>query len=194
MSGTRPVAARFSRMRLRGFPLVMLASLALPLAGCDRRAAEPRPSEAAPEGTTSSPPSPEPSAAPASTAPTARLDMGAVEDRGDPDRLLRFYADALHARNWSAASRAWGAASGVTADTLKAAYERSEPPVLELGKGDVEGAAGSLYYEVPVALHFGPDAVPERGTLTLRRVNDVPGASPEDLRWHIERATIGAGE
>jgi hypothetical protein len=28
------------------------------------------------------------------------------------------------------------------------------------------------------------------GRLTLRRVNDVDGASPEQLRWHIERSTL----
>jgi hypothetical protein len=130
----------------------------------------------------------------ASSKPAAKLDMGALDERKDPDRLLRFYAAALHARDWSAASRAWGAGSGVTAATLKSAYDRAEAPRLEVGKGEEEGAAGSLYYEAPVVLRFGPDAPPERGTLTLRRVNDVPGATPEQLRWHIERAAIGVGQ
>jgi hypothetical protein len=119
--------------------------------------------------------------------------MGALEGRRDPDRLLRFYAAALRMRDWSAAARAWGASSGVTASTLKAAYDREDPPVLEVGKGEQEGAAGSLFYEAPVELRFGGQP-PEKGTLTLRRVNDVPGATPEQLRWHIERATIGVGQ
>ncbi len=68
-----------------------------------------------------------------------------------------------------------------------------EPPVLTVGKGDQEGAAGSIFYEAPVSLRFG-DAPPERGSLVLRRVNDVDGASAAQLRWHIERSTIGAGQ
>jgi hypothetical protein len=120
--------------------------------------------------------------------------MAALAERKDPDRLLRFYAAALHARDWAAAAKAWGAGSGVTATTLKASYDRAAPPLLELGKGEVEGAAGSLYYEAPVTLRFGPGAPGEAGSLVLRRVNDVPGATPEQLRWHIERSTIGQGQ
>lgn len=166
-----------------------LAALAL-LAACERAADERQAEETAVPAAT------EPANAPPAQVPTpatAPLDLAALDDRKDPDRLLRFYAAALRAKDWSAAARAWGAASGVTAATLKAAYDRPEPALLEVGKAEVEGAAGSLYYEVPVELRFGAEGAPERGTLTLRRVNDVPGASPEDLRWHIERAAIGAG-
>ena len=84
-----------------------------------------------------------------------KLDTAAVDERRDPTRLLRFYAAALHARDWSAAARAWGVSSGVTAATLKASYDRDGAPVLEIGKGQQEGAAGSLYYEAPVVLRFG---------------------------------------
>ena len=105
--------------------------------------------------------------------------------------MLRAYADALHDRDWAAAAGMWGRGSGVTASTLKAAYNRPAAPQLEVGKGAGDAGAGSLYYEAPVVLRFG-DAAPERGTLLLRRVNDVPGASAEQRRWHIERSTIGA--
>lgn len=174
--------------------LSILALVAV-LAACNRDKPAPEASE------TPSPRAEAPAAAPSKPAPTPtpsasaepKLDSAALHDRGDPDRLLRAYAAALHARDWAAASRAWGAGSGVTAATLKAAYDRAERPSLEVGKGRQEGAAGSLYYEAPVTLRFG-DAPPETGTLTLRRVNDVDGASPEQLRWHIERAAIGVGQ
>lgn len=129
-----------------------------------------------------------PAAAPSRPAPAR--ETVALDERRDPGRVLRFYAAALHARDWTAAAKAWGPGSGVTAETLKSAYDRADPPVLELGEGQVEGAAGSLYYEAPVVLRFG-NAPPERGSLVLRRVNDVPGASAAQLRWHIERAVIG---
>lgn len=53
-----------------------------------------------------------------------------------------------------------------------------------------EGAAGSLYVTVPVQV-YGRLAANGRPwnvlrQVTLRRVNDVPGSSVEQRRWHIE--------
>ncbi|MCW1428917.1 hypothetical protein [Novosphingobium sp. JCM 18896] len=177
---------------------VLMIALALGTVACERKS-EPAPeasaSAAAPVPAATAVPLPEarptPSATPSEAAP--RLDSAALNDRKDPDRLLRYYAAALYARDWDAAAKAWGRGSGVTATTLKASYDRAEPPVLELGKGQQDGGAGSLYYEAPVVLRFGDDR-PERGSLVLRRVNDVDGATAEQLRWHIERSTIGAGQ
>ncbi|MGE4323737.1 MAG: hypothetical protein AB7E60_12015 [Sphingobium sp.] len=61
---------------------------------------------------------------------------------------------------------------------------------------DPEGAAGSLYVQVPVQV-YGRLAVNGKPwyrlrQVTLRRVNDVPGASVADRRWHI--ADIGPYE
>jgi hypothetical protein len=191
-------------MRLHLLSLVALPALALVIAGCERKSPEPQPTatpiEPAPAITPSPAPTPVPSLSPTAepsiaAKPTkAALDMGALNDRKDPDRLLRFYAAALSAKDWGAAARAWGKGSGVTAATLKAAYDRPEPALLEIGKTTAEGGAGSLYYEAPVVLRFGAGATPERGTLLVRRVNDVDGATADQLRWHIERATIGVGQ
>jgi hypothetical protein len=57
--------------------------------------------------------------------------------------------------------------------------------------GDVEGGAGSLYVEIPVQLYGRLKDGKEfssRGTMTLRRVNDVPGSTEEQRRWHIMNA------
>lgn len=54
--------------------------------------------------------------------------------------------------------------------------------------GQVEGAAGSLYVEVPVVTYgrlADGQAFHRSGKVTLRRVNDVPGATPAQLRWRI---------
>lgn len=64
----------------------------------------------------------------------------------------------------------------------------------QVGKpGALEGAAGSLYVEVPVSL-YGRMATGEKflksGKVTLRRVNNVPGASPEQLRWRIATISV----
>ncbi|GGD96955.1 hypothetical protein GCM10011515_15910 [Tsuneonella deserti] len=55
--------------------------------------------------------------------------------------------------------------------------------------GTLEGAAGSSYYTVPATVTgtlAGGSGATLRGEVILRRVNDVPGATPEQLRWHIE--------
>jgi len=195
--GNGGLPMRSWQMQLRTPALLALPLIVLGLAGCEKKPPEPQPVETpaavppppvAPPSTLA--PAPSPSSRPSEQA---KPDSTALNGRRDPDRLLRSYAAALHAKDWASASRAWASNSGVTAETLKAAYDRRDRPTLEVGKGQVEGAAGSLYYEAPVVLRFGSDT-PERGTLTLRRVNDVPGASPEQLRWHIERATIGVGQ
>jgi hypothetical protein len=57
--------------------------------------------------------------------------------------------------------------------------------------GNVEGGAGSLYVEIPVQLYGRLKDGKEfssRGTMTLRRVNDVPGSTEEQRRWHIMNA------
>ncbi|ETI64991.1 hypothetical protein C100_04465 [Sphingobium sp. C100] len=57
-----------------------------------------------------------------------------------------------------------------------------------------EGAAGSLYVTVPVQVYgrIAANGKPWYALrqVTLRRVNDVPGSSEEQRRWHIQ--SIGA--
>jgi hypothetical protein len=56
------------------------------------------------------------------------------------------------------------------------------------GPGNMEGAAGSSVVEYPVQLYGRTKAGKEfhsRGTMTLRRVNDVPGSTEEQRKWHI---------
>ncbi len=59
--------------------------------------------------------------------------------------------------------------------------------------GTMEGAAGSSFYTAPIAI-IGNDRegrpVRIEGEAVLRRVNDVEGATPAQLRWHFERLTL----
>jgi hypothetical protein len=59
--------------------------------------------------------------------------------------------------------------------------------------GEMEGAAGSSYYTVPTKITGtradGSEAV-LKGEVVLRRVNDVPGATPAQLAWHIEQVNL----
>lgn len=59
--------------------------------------------------------------------------------------------------------------------------------------GPVEGAAGSLYVRVPVALYgryVTGGAYRRAGEVTLRRANDVPGASAQETPWRIVRIEL----
>lgn len=112
------------------------------------------------------------------------------------DTVLGYY-EAIDRGDYAAAYRMWandGAASGkseaVFAEELKAA-----PPmrVAVDAPGRVEGAAGSLYIEVPVRLDATPAGgklVHYEGSYVLRRVNDVPGSTPAQQRWHIAQAKL----
>ena len=59
--------------------------------------------------------------------------------------------------------------------------------------GAIEGAAGSSFVEVPVQIYGrARDGAPfsRLGTATLRRVNDVPGSTPDQRSWHIESIAV----
>ena len=56
------------------------------------------------------------------------------------------------------------------------------------GPQNPEGAAGSIYVTVPMQLYGrlkSGGTFNMVGPVTMRRVNDVPGATPAQLRWHI---------
>ena len=59
--------------------------------------------------------------------------------------------------------------------------------------GTTDGAAGSIYYTAPVTITAtDKDGRPIRmeGEAVLRRVNDVDGATPAQLRWHFGTLTL----
>jgi hypothetical protein len=54
---------------------------------------------------------------------------------------------------------------------------------------DEGGAAGSVYLKVPLTVSGQIDGkeVDRRANLLLRRVNDVPGSTEAQRRWHVQR-------
>ena len=165
---------------------VWLAPLAL-LAGCSA----------------SSEPAPDPTGKNAAQAPARRVAVPAAAEiplpdaaERDPRAVLIWWAKALSNRDWASARRVWGdhgAASGLSAQDFAARWEPYGTLEVEIGEGQQEGAAGSLFYEAPVTVSGTTRdgaSYSLTGTVTLRRVNDVDGATPEELRWHIERSTL----
>ena len=60
--------------------------------------------------------------------------------------------------------------------------------------GDQEGAAGSIFLSVPLSISgaLSGKRTTSSATVIMRRVNDVPGSTEAQRRWHIERIDWGA--
>jgi hypothetical protein len=106
--------------------------------------------------------------------------------------VLRSYYELLTAERFEDASQLWTPSERANAvrssEQVAAQYERYDVEIGEPGR--MEGAAGSLYISVPVrirATRKGGEDLSLSGDATLRRVNDVPGATPEQLSWRIVR-------
>ena len=175
-------------------PLILFAPL-LVLAGCERPASDP----AQTTGTTASPTAPAataPSAAaPANSAPSAspspdlsapKLTAAAEKGVKGARNVLLEWARALERRDFARADAQWGL--GADEAGSAAGFAKFRTMTVAIGDGAVEGGAGSLYYEVPVTITgTTADGASQKlaGSVTARRVNDVDGATPEQLRWHL---------
>ena len=169
---------RLSRSLAFLFPLLLLAA-------CDKQ------DSATPEASPTPTSTPSPTPTSAATTPGAALDLGALLERDNPIRVLDYYAAALAAEEWSSAARAWGEETGMTGEKLKAEFGGKGLVALGIVEGQADAAAGSLFYQAPVILRFG-DGEERPGIITLRRVNNVDGATAEQLRWHIAGSSFEA--
>ncbi|MGY9049606.1 MAG: hypothetical protein ACKVKF_21840 [Rhodobacterales bacterium] len=109
--------------------------------------------------------------------------------------LEQYYAH-IAAKEYDAAYALWGqdgASSGQTPESFAEGFASTKDVTVFTGPTMVNGGAGSLDAEVPVRIdstlvdgtvqHFA-------GTYTMRRVNDVQGATAAQLAWHIGSASI----
>ncbi|PWG02601.1 hypothetical protein [Sphingosinicella humi] len=80
-------------------------------------------------------------------------------------------------------------ADGPSAAEFAASFEQYAEYHAQIGApSNIEGAAGSLYVEVPVQIYGRQkDGKPfsSAGTVTLRRSNDIPGSTAEQRSWRI---------
>jgi len=148
---------------------------------------------------------PEPAAA-NDTAPAVEANNAAADDRTplsepkgpiDPKsteaagQVVQHYGALIEREHWLKAEKLWADidAARAFATTLG---NRFSGVHLEIGKlGEPEGAAGSIYLTEPVVF-YGTDRKSGKelrlpANVVLRRVNDVPGSTEAQRRWHIER-------
>jgi hypothetical protein len=126
--------------------------------------------------------------------PSGPIDPASAEAAG---QVVQRYGGLLEQREFARARKLWGKggeASGLSERQFVAAYGKYASIHSEVGRpADMEGAAGSAYVTVPFRLH---GTLKSGGTfnlvgpLTLRRVNDVPGSTEAQRRWHIEKSGL----
>ena len=81
----------------------------------------------------------------------------------------------------------------LTKDAFNALFRPLRDLTVSIPGGSMEGAAGSSYYSAPTTVTgTRADGVQVElvGDVILRRINDIPGATPEQLQWHIERVEL----
>jgi hypothetical protein len=140
----------------------------------------------------------EPAAANQITTPAAKPDKTPlVEPNGPIDpksteaagQVVQTYGALMEQRRWSEANALWG--DGTAAAKFQTELSAYSEVHLEIGNpGETEGAAGSIYVMMPVFFYGdAKDGQPFRRSadIVLRRVNDVPGSTEAQRRWHIER-------
>ena len=166
------------------------------LAGCHSGSPAPAPTGAiAPADQGASPASsasqPSSSAGPAPTStPQAMQDLAVLDSR-DCRTVAQAYAGAIARNDFDFAARVWNDPV-IDAARLKARFAGFAVPQIKIKKVEEEGAAGSLYCTVTGVLTdtADPNQKTRSGEIILKRVNDVPGATPDQLRWTIRSSTF----
>lgn len=115
--------------------------------------------------------------------PKGPIDPKSAEAAG---QLVQHYGVLLEQHRLAEAAKLWGDSKAAEAFV----QQLNKPQVhLEIGDlGATEGAAGSIYTTVPVV--FYGEGFRRPADVILRRVNDVPGSTEAQRRWHIERIEL----
>ena len=160
------------------------AMLVLAVAACGPKARQAPENSVQPAAVSPAKPAPiadqQPSAKPTPLSePSGSIDPKSVEAAG---QVVQHYGALIEQNRLDEAAKLWS-------DTkAAAAFTKNLHPWthLEIGDlGETEGAAGSIYTTIPVV--FYGDTFRKPADVILRRVNDVPGSTEEQRRWHIER-------
>jgi hypothetical protein len=118
--------------------------------------------------------------------PKGAIDPKSAEAAG---QVVQNYGALIEQNRWTEANALWGDTG--QAAKFRADFAQLADLHLEIGNlGEPEGAAGSIYVSMPVIFYGDTKSgQPFRRSadVTLRRVNDVPGSTEAQRRWHIER-------
>ena len=157
------------------------------LSGCNQKANPPAPATTEPVPANQV----APSRAPKDDRTPLEEPQGAIDPKSAEaaGQVVQSYGALIEQKHWAEANALWGDA--VQAAKFEAELSAHPEVHLEIGNpGEPEGAAGSVYVRMPVFFYGDTkDGQPFRRSadIILRRVNDVPGSTEAQRRWHIER-------
>jgi len=118
--------------------------------------------------------------------PNGPIDPKSAEAAG---QVVQSFGALIEQKRWAEAEAVWGDAA--TAARFSAGLKRNRETHIEIGKpGLPEGAAGSISVTLPI-IFYGKDQAGanfrKAADVILRRVNDVPGSTDAQRKWHIDR-------
>lgn len=128
---------------------------------------------------------PVPAPPPSLPEPTGRIDPKSSEAAG---QVVQHYGALIEQGRFAEAAHSWN--DGQSAKEFAQQLGTYREVHLNIGElGQQEGAAGSIYLTEPVTFYgktkSGSD-FSRKAVVTLRRVNDVPGSTEAQRRWHIQ--------
>ena len=127
-----------------------------------------------------------PSASASLPEPKGPIDPKSVEAAA---QVVQHYGALIEQGRWTESWKLWSNPN--SAKQFDRNWLDDSEVHLEIGKlGDTEGAAGSIYTSVPVVFYGktkSGGSFRRPAEVVLRRVNDVPGSTEAQRRWHIER-------
>lgn len=119
-----------------------------------------------------------------------------LDDRSTPEALLRSLYNAVNRQEYARAFDYFSTPPAASVEAYAAGYAETEHVALATGTATAEGAAGSTFYAVPVAIRArGKDGGEQvfAGCYTLRLANpQVQGTPYSPL--HIEKASLKRAE
>lgn len=131
---------------------------------------------------------------PAPPPPVSSVTPEAMKGVKGARAVLLTWARALENRQFGTAWDQFGNPPASRAAFTKW-WQRYRTITVSVPTGEMEGAAGSSYYTAPATVTgetIEGKPFKLQGDVILRRVNDVDGATPAQLRWHIESADLKA--
>ncbi|HEY9620911.1 MAG TPA: hypothetical protein V6C78_11105 [Crinalium sp.] len=141
--------------------------------------------------------SPAATSSPISSASPTSSPVEVGTDQQGAVQVVRSYYRAIARRDYEQAYSAWegnGAASHQSLEQFRQGFANTASIAVDIGTpGELNGAAGSIYIEIPVTVTAVTESgTPQRfrGSYVLRRVNNVPGSTPEQRQWHLYSANI----
>jgi len=177
----------------------LTALLLLPLAACTPAQNESTPAPAPAPAPVSSPqPSPAPAAPVQAPSPPPAAEPPAATPDKSPEGALAVansYFGLLRRGEYAKAWTVWpGPDSGVSRNAFVARYAKYSAYDAKLGEpGPMEGAAGSIYIEIPMVVSAklkSGESEQLVGAVAMRRVNDVDGSTLAQRTWHINSVDL----